>query len=769
MGIVGSLIAKLILDKTGFRKGLESADKDAKQFKSKSGNTFKSVAKVAAGAFMAIASAAIATGGAALKAAADFEKQKVAFEVMLGSAGKAQTLLEQIEEFSATTPFQMPGLIEGTKRLLAFGVAEGELIEKMKNLGNAAMGNQEVLGRLVDAYGKLRAKGTATMEELNRFTEAGVPIVQTLADQYEVSTGELLKMVSQGKVSFQDVDKALTGLTTGTGKFAGMIEKQAQTLGGVFSTLKDNIGLIAKDIGTELAPAAKEAIGGAIDFFQKNRSIIVATFTALPKLAMETFQAIGKIIERTFSWDTISGLFSAMWSGMINQFKITWEYFPKIAIAAIDVITAPLQAIGEFLIDIFKAAWVSIKNTGIAAFNAIIIGPINDMIEAVNFLSFGALDFKPFEVIEKEAIPAIREWGEIWDKNMKEGKEGLQVLADTAVKFVSDTTSNYASMFSEMGALYEEDVTAYLDAVDKIIEEEKKKLEASKQAKEELSGEEVEIVKEKTKEEIELEIKRHETLLELYGTEEEQFIDSIEKKAEKYKELLGEEFDAAKWTADQIAQYRKEKEEEALQDFKNKIQERLNTVNTWMNYSMGIIGAYYDYQSSMIDANTEDEKKAAYKKAKMARQQFMWNKLATLVQIGIDTAGAAIKALPNIVLAGIITAMGIAKGIFVAAKVPPPLPTFQHGGWVGGMSGIDRNMIMASQGEFVVNRESARNNRELLESINAGKSAISIMPSVINIVTSDGRIIGKADLQFIQKESKYGGVLIHPRAISEAV
>lgn len=199
----------------------------------------------------------ILIGRQALKTAASFEQYKVSFETMLGSAEKSNKLLKDIEKFSATTPFQMPGLVEGAKRLIAFGVSSEDVIEKLRNLGNAAGGNEQILDRLTLAYGKLQAKGRASLEELNMFTEAGVPILQALAEQYGVTTAEIYKMVNEGKIGFEDVDKALTALTTGSGKFAGMIEKQGQTLNGVISTMQDNFNLLGKEIIEGALPAIK--------------------------------------------------------------------------------------------------------------------------------------------------------------------------------------------------------------------------------------------------------------------------------------------------------------------------------------------------------------------------------------------------------------------------------------------------------------------------------------------------------------------------------
>lgn len=193
-------------------------------------------------------------GKSALKGAADLEKNKIAFETMLGSASRATTMMNDIQKMAAATPFETPGLVNAAKQLIAFGVAQKDVISTMTRLGDASMGNQEIFDRLSLAYGKTAAKGRASMEEINMFIEAGVPLTAQLAKNMGVTTSELSKMIEQGKVGFSKVDQALTSLTTGTGQFAGMMEKQSKSLGGLFSTLADNI-----KIG--LTGAAGEATG----------------------------------------------------------------------------------------------------------------------------------------------------------------------------------------------------------------------------------------------------------------------------------------------------------------------------------------------------------------------------------------------------------------------------------------------------------------------------------------------------------------------------
>lgn len=262
MGLLGDLVVRIVGDTAQFGGELKKSEA---QFKKVTDNLNKMGKKLTTFVTLPI----LGIGTAAIKAAADFEKQRVAFETMLGSADKAKVLLQEIEAFSATTPFQLPGLLTASKRLLAFGVAAGDIVETMRRLGNAAQGDQAILDRLTLAFGKLRAKGKATMEELNMFTEAGVPIIQALADEYEVTTQELFKLVETGKVGFEDVNTAITNLTTGQGQFAGLIEKQSETLIGLFSTMKDNVVLLAKAFGDILLPFIKNLVSGFTDFIKR--------------------------------------------------------------------------------------------------------------------------------------------------------------------------------------------------------------------------------------------------------------------------------------------------------------------------------------------------------------------------------------------------------------------------------------------------------------------------------------------------------------------
>jgi tape measure domain-containing protein len=208
--------------------------------------------------------------------AASVEQISIAFEVLTGSAEEAEAVLEDLRQFSVKTPFTFEELAPAAKRLIAFGTAAEDVVDVMRDLGNASAGNGETLNRLVDAYGKVQAKGRASLEELNRFTEAGVPLMRQLATDLGMTNEELFKFVSAGKVGFEEVNTALQNLTRGEGQFAGMLDAQSQTLEGTMSTLKGAVQELGRSFAEDLLPFLTEAVTamtGIVNQVSKARSL----------------------------------------------------------------------------------------------------------------------------------------------------------------------------------------------------------------------------------------------------------------------------------------------------------------------------------------------------------------------------------------------------------------------------------------------------------------------------------------------------------------
>lgn len=206
---------------------------------------------------VAAAGAATGVGLLALKSltlADHLDNAKIAFTQFLGSAGKADTFLARLRSLAATTPFEFPELVESSKRLLAFGVKGKDVVGIMTSLGDAAALTGNSVDDLATIYGQMVAKGRIQNEELLQLTERGIPAYQILADKLGLSVAEVTKLASEGKLGA----KALTALQTGIDeKFGGGMVKQAKTLGGLISTLKDTLTGTLTNIGTAVLPIAK--------------------------------------------------------------------------------------------------------------------------------------------------------------------------------------------------------------------------------------------------------------------------------------------------------------------------------------------------------------------------------------------------------------------------------------------------------------------------------------------------------------------------------
>ena len=241
--------------------GFEVDDEQAKQFDSRVEGMKKRMGQVAKIAGAATATAVVLIGKAAISAAADMEMLTTQFEVMLGSSDKAIAMMDELKTFAASTPFALNDLSKGTQNLLAFGVAEEEVIGAMQMLGDTAGGNAEKLDGLVLAYGKTMAKGKAQAEELNMMTERGIPILGTLAEKYNTTKQGILDMASKSKISAEDIKDAFKTMTSEGGMFFEGMKKQSLTFDGMMSTLKDNVTMVLADVGGLLLPVLKEVMG----------------------------------------------------------------------------------------------------------------------------------------------------------------------------------------------------------------------------------------------------------------------------------------------------------------------------------------------------------------------------------------------------------------------------------------------------------------------------------------------------------------------------
>lgn len=188
------------------------------------------------------------------KLAADMEMTRSGFLTLTKSAEKTDSLLKQLTEAAASTPFEFPELAETARSLLAFGSSTETVVSEIKMLGDVASAINAPIGEIAELYGKARVQGRLFGEDINQLTGRGIPIIQELANQFGVTKTAVRDLVSEGQVNFSHLEKALRSMTTGAGTFAGGMARASQTITGKWSTMKDSIAAAVRPIGEALLP-----------------------------------------------------------------------------------------------------------------------------------------------------------------------------------------------------------------------------------------------------------------------------------------------------------------------------------------------------------------------------------------------------------------------------------------------------------------------------------------------------------------------------------
>lgn len=197
----------------------------------------------------------------------NYEYFSTALRTMMHGDKLASGALEtQLVSLAKTSPFELSEVQDATKRLMAYGVAGGEVVDKLRMLGNVSAGlGKQSLPFLITAFGQIRSKGHLAGQELNQLTEQGFNPLNIIAKKTGKSYSELLKEMEKGKITFKDVDEAFKTVTASGGQFFNLMDEQSRTVGGKWSNLSD----IWTQIQVNIGKSQSGIISGTIDFITK--------------------------------------------------------------------------------------------------------------------------------------------------------------------------------------------------------------------------------------------------------------------------------------------------------------------------------------------------------------------------------------------------------------------------------------------------------------------------------------------------------------------
>lgn len=242
-------------------------------------NRIKSVASMAFAGFTA--KEIISTLGTVR---GEFQQFEIAFETMLGSGQKAKGMISDLANLAASTPFDMKGVVNGAKQLLAYGFAANEITDTMRRLGDVSAGLGLNLQDLAWLYGTTMVQGRLFTRDLMQFTGRGIPLTEELAKQFGVTKDKVSELVTAGKVGFPEVKKAIESLTNEGGKFGGLMEKQSHSITGQISNIQDTIEMAINDLGTQTEGLMNDALditSKVIDHWKEIGEVILAAASAI--------------------------------------------------------------------------------------------------------------------------------------------------------------------------------------------------------------------------------------------------------------------------------------------------------------------------------------------------------------------------------------------------------------------------------------------------------------------------------------------------------
>jgi tape measure domain-containing protein len=227
-------------------------------------NTVSSIGDIkrAVGSLVEVAAAAKALsvikdmGAFALQTADNFQTAKNQFGILLGDMEAGAGLFNEIKKFNDVTPFDLDTLTQATNVLISAKVPLKDLQAQLTKFGDLSQGNSQKMTSYVNAFSQAAAKGKADMQVLNTYLHQGVPILDELAKNFNVTTAEIVEMSSKGQISFADFSKALDNLTAAGGQYFGGMELASKSLAAMQEGLSEATNTLSASFGEMFLPVA---------------------------------------------------------------------------------------------------------------------------------------------------------------------------------------------------------------------------------------------------------------------------------------------------------------------------------------------------------------------------------------------------------------------------------------------------------------------------------------------------------------------------------
>lgn len=364
-----------------------------------------------------------------------FELSERSLEAILQNKPKADEIFNKTVELAVKSPFRIKDLVDYTRQLSAYRIESDKLYDTTKRLADVSAGLGVDMGRLILAYGQVKAAAYLRGSEVRQFTEAGINMYGELQQYFKevkgeaYTTAQIVDMISKRKVTFEDVEAIFQRMTDKGGTFYNMQEIQAETLQGKISNLKDAFDVMLNDIGKANEGTMKGMVSWGTSLLDNWKTLAEIGKALIPILiAIKANSMFAKTsLGQAFSQASGTGIvrYKALFVNSLDGMKKALKDFGGLvksslsgigvglAIYAVaEVITTVYDKISKYNENVRKAEEETIKAKG--AIGAL-AGTYNDLANAATNAN-GKLEGKDLE------------------KNVEDRRTTLQKLIDAASK-----------------------------------------------------------------------------------------------------------------------------------------------------------------------------------------------------------------------------------------------------------------------------------------------------------------------------------------------
>lgn len=303
----------------------------------------------------------------------EFELQQKSLAILIKSKDEADKLWQQTIDLAVRSPFRVKELVTYTKQLAAYRIENDKLHDTTKRLADVSAGLGVDMQRLILAFGQVKAANFLRGTELRQFTEAGIPMLEELAQYFTelegraISVGDTFERISKRMVSFSDVEAVFHRMTDAGGTFYNMQEEQSKTLSGMISNLHDSIDLMLNDIGKANDGILKGSVNVArtlVNNWESLVFVIKGIIIALAGYKLSQLAAKASILETAVAMNLVNGS-SVKQLSMLQLLKVGWFNLGKAisitgtAMKSMIAFNLPLLAVGAIISGIWKliSAW----------------------------------------------------------------------------------------------------------------------------------------------------------------------------------------------------------------------------------------------------------------------------------------------------------------------------------------------------------------------------------------------------------------------------